>query len=584
MATTALEDFWDTSGRVVFLGKWCKRYSRKISWENIDAEVLPSYFEEENAGGLYRYLDAVFERLLFVLHKQMNKIHKTDFSARYWRIIIGPWLILYIHLMYDRYRSLKHFVEVYPDFTSICLDKESFRIPKDTMHFAVHSKNDDFNLQIYSAILSWLGYEFPVKSLEISVPDVSRYLTGKNKLSKKLLKYASKLACRILNNKGRVFLRGTYFPSLALFKLIFKTKGTVWPCIYDYHALADYPLNTGMRETLAGFAFGENEFEKMIASFIHTNIPQSMVEGFDNLRRKAAGELISGPKAIMSAISWWFDDLFQVWAAESGERGTRLLGAQHGGNYGMLAEHLQEDLELKTVDKYYSWGWSRLGARAEVIPMPAPKLSGMKPRARFASKEVLYPLNTYSRYLLFFPWSTDFWDDYFLSQGLFLKHLSEEIVKNLRIRPHRDDLGWDVRERIADMLPGARFEDWDIPFEESLSDSRVFVSDHPLQSTTFIEALSGNKPTVGFYRPLFAANRLRPEAIPYFEQLKACSIIFDDPVKAARQLNSIYGSALEWWNEPQRREAVNNFLRRFGRTSSDWLMEWSEEIAKTANS
>lgn len=584
LATTAIEDFWDASAYVVFLGKWCKRHNRKNSWQNINCEVLASYFEEKKGCEMYCYLDTVFERLLIVLHKQMNAAHGTDFSLRYWRIILGPWLILYIHVMYDRYRSLKHFIGVYPDFSSICLDQGCFLIPKDTMYFAVHSKNDDYNLQIYSSILSWLGYRLPTKKLKISTPDVSIYLTGENKLLKKVLKYTYKLISGVLSSKDQVFLRGTYFSNSSLFKLIFKTRGTVWPCLYDYQTLPDFPIDYEKREILGRFDFGENEFEKMIATFIHNSMPQSMVEGFNFLRQRVNSELISEPKAIMSAISWWFDDIFQIWSAESGEKGIKLLGVQHGGNYGMLESHLQEDLELKAVDKYYSWGWKRDRARTEVMPMPAPKLVESKTKVFNPSNEILYPLNTYSRYLLFFPWSTDFWENYFLNQGLFLRHTSDEVRKHLRIRPHRDDLGWDAKERIAEIIPDLRFESWEVAFKDSLNNSRIFVSDHPLQSTTFIEALSSNKPTIAFYRPEFAANKLRPDAVAYFEQLKENAIIFDDPVKAADQLNLIYDSAAVWWNQPKRQEAVKNFLYRFGRTSPAWLPEWSEEVSNVIKS
>ncbi len=193
LATTAIEDFWDTSYPIVFLGGWCKRYSRKKFWENIVSETLTSYFEEKKGREIYRYLDTVFERLLFTLHKQMNQIHGTNFSIRYWRIILGPWLCYYVHVMYDRYKNLEHFTRLYPDFTSICLDKKCFLIPKDTMHFVNHIKNDDYNLQIYSNILFWLGYKLPTKRLTVAIPNVGMYFTGEGSWLKNILKHTREL-------------------------------------------------------------------------------------------------------------------------------------------------------------------------------------------------------------------------------------------------------------------------------------------------------------------------------------------------------------------------------------------------------
>jgi putative transferase (TIGR04331 family) len=307
-------------------------------------------------------------------------------------------------------------------------------------------------------------------------------------------------------------------------------------------------------------------------------MPKNMVEGFSLLREKVRNEFIPAPKAIMSSISWWFENVFQVWAADSAEKGTMLLGVQHGGNYGIAKDLCQEDIELSIVDRFYSWGWKRFDSCTEVIPMPAPKLVKSKKKSSKSSEEVLYVLASNPRYLCQFPWSTDYWENYFFNQALFISHLSELVMSRLRIRPHREDFGWDVKDRIKDLFPKTRIEGWDIPFLASLNNCSVYICDHPLQSTTFIESLINNKPTILFYNPTFAANTVRDEAVELFEQFKSSSIIFDDPISAARHLNSVYGSIDSWWNEPERQRAVKRFLDRYGKTSSTWLQEWSGEI------
>ena len=41
IVTTALEETWpDDKQSVLFLGEWCRLYSRKHRWEKMDAEVL----------------------------------------------------------------------------------------------------------------------------------------------------------------------------------------------------------------------------------------------------------------------------------------------------------------------------------------------------------------------------------------------------------------------------------------------------------------------------------------------------------------------------------------------------------------
>ena len=579
LATTALEDFWDPSYPVVFLGKWCKRYSRKKFWENISSETMASFFKENKVNKTYLYLNTVFERLLFVLHKQMNQVHGTDFSIRYWRIILSSWLLNYVHVMYDRYINLKNFIGLYPDFTSICLNKECFIIPKDSLYYTLLTNNDDYNLQIYSNILFWLGYKLPAKRLTIAIPHLGIYLKAERRSYKKILKFAYELVCKTFQNKHQVFLRNTYFSYSALFKLILKTKGAVWPCIYGYEDLPDFSIDQEARGILGSFDFGENEFEKILASFIHFDMPQSMIEGFNYLKKRVSDDFISEPKAIMSGISWWYDNSFRIWAAESAEKGTLLLGVQHGAGYGVFKNLFAESVELGIVDRFYSWGWNFHDFHTKIIPMPATKLVGVKKAKIRPNNEILYASTIIPRYLSWFPWSIDYWEKYFLNQTLFLSSLSESTLSQLRFRPHREDLGWDAQDRIRDSFPQLKIESWDIPISKSLSNCSGFICDTPLQSTIFVEALMNNKPTVAFYNPNFTANPIKDEAMDILSQLKENSIVFEDPLTAAKQLNSVYGSIESWWNEPKRQEVVRNFLYKFGRTSSTWLKDWSEEIS-----
>ena len=84
----------------------------------------------------------------------------------------------------------------------------------------------------------------------------------------------------------------------------------------------------------------------------------------------------------MSAIGWYFNEEFKMFAAESAEQGVVLVGVQHGGGYGMLEYLFQEDYELSITDKYFSWGWTRNDCHAKVVPVSATKLIKEKVRKR----------------------------------------------------------------------------------------------------------------------------------------------------------------------------------------------------------
>jgi putative transferase (TIGR04331 family) len=483
--------------------------------------------------------------------------------------------------MYDRYKNIKKFTGLYPEFYTLCLSKDCFVVPKDSLDYTLLIGSDEYNLQLYSSILTWLGYSFPEKSLSVNAPELGVYVTGNAVLRRKILKDVCSLACKALPVRGKVLFRHTYFSKPALMRMVLRSGGAIWPCFEGYTGLPEFSPDQSMRSKIVDPAFGEDEFEKMLASMVGRDIPGSMVEGFGFLREESRRKLPSGPKAIMSGISWWYDNLFRVWVAGSAEEGSLLLGVQHGAGYGVHKELFAESVELGIVDKFYSWGWERQGCHAEVVPMPSVKLSCLKKKRKHSSG-ILYATTVAPRYLCWFPWSIDNWEQYFANQQLFLAALSQEAMSRLRVRPHREDLGWDVLERIRDKFPQIMIEGWDKPINKSLNGCSVYVCDMPLDSTIFTEALTMNKPTVAFYGTILLANPLTNEAEQILERLKSVSIVFDDPLKAARHLNSILGREQEWWNESQRQDAVRGFLNRFARGSSVWLKEWSKELADVA--
>jgi putative transferase (TIGR04331 family) len=238
-----------------------------------------------------------------------------------------------------------------------------------------------------------------------------------------------------------------------------------------------------------------------------------------------------------------------------------------------------EDHETAIVDRYYSWGWERKDCAAEVIPFPASKLVGRKKVGASNLKNgILWATTSEPRYLVHFSLLPKFFHEYLSLQGRFAKTLHPKIVSALRLRPHREDLGWSVAERIRDCIPGVTIETWDVPFHESLARCRLYICDH--FSTTFAEALAANKPVILFWDP--QTNRLRPEAQPYYDLLRKTGILFDTPESAAATVNQIYDDVETWWNDPERQSAVETFCERFARNTPDAVELWAAEFKQIA--
>ena len=71
---------------------------------------------------------------------------------------------------------------------------------------------------------------------------------------------------------------------------------------------------------------------------------------------------------------------------------------------------------------------------------------------------------------------------------------------------------------------------------------------------------------------------LRPQAQPFYDELRKVGILHDLPESAATLVNEIYDNPLDWWMEPERQSARKHFCNQFALTSDDWLRDWKNEL------
>lgn len=577
LATTALEDFWDTRRPLIFLGDWCKLYTRRHVWQpSEDRTLLSPWRDRERLFQAYQYVSQLYERVLPALADALNSIHGTSLSHRYWRIILGSWLQAYLSAVYDRYIGISEAFSSHPLATTIGLSGESHATPASTLDFLLRLNTDHYNLQLYTRILEGLGHRFPTRPLE---PPVTSHPPANSPSLKEQVRKATLLAQRgwlNLQKDRSIILKDSYFCRKDELLLFLKTRGKVWPNISLPSPLAPLPSDRHLRAQLNSVFTPENEFERLLGEFLPQDIPSAFIEGLPLIQADASRNYPISAKAIFSSNSWHYDETFKQWAATLAEHGTLLLGAQHGGNYGSPAAFPMEDHEISITDKYFTWGWSRSDFPTKVLPkLPAPKLSAIKSIGASNNKKgILLVLTTRPRYLVRFPLDTEAAIERLQWHPRFAGTLSDETRNDLTIRVFDVEHGWHIAERWKDFLPSVRIEKTDIPFLESMERCRLYVCDH--HGTTYTEALAANKPTILFWNPLL--NELRPEASAYFQALRAAGILYDTPEDAAHAVNNIYPDVARWWNDPARQSAREQFCEHFAHTVPNSVDLWAHEF------
>lgn len=572
LVTTAIRDFWPTSKNLILLGDWCQTNSLDILDDpKAKYEVMQSpYHHQKDATSMAsKEVREIYECLLPQLVNKLNLVHQLQLSERSWRIIIGPWLLFYICSVFDRLNHINQAIKLYGDFETITLAAPCFITPIDTLDAVLNLKSDFYNLQIFTKILKIKKVNTPTKV----------YVAKKSPSRRKSL-VSQLISCISINTnkiisifRGDVYFRHSYFPKLIEFNFFIRNLGKV---LFSWHHETQtlrVNLDTQKRKLLTDLHSGNNEFDLCIKHMLPEDIPLCFIESFNVIKDKTRYYYPKRIKKIFSSNAWYWDESFKYWAAISAESGTLLYGIQHGGVYGSYQYNMSEEHELSLVDKFYSWGWQ--ASIDKVMPLPATKLiRSIKRKADKKLKKILWVGTFNNKYFVQYPFLPYLNTEYFAEQISFVNNLSPEVLNKLVHRPHAESVALGYLDQLKVASQNLSIELWNVNFKESLESCSLFVSDH--NSTTFLEALSLNIPTILFWN--VNSIELKDSAKPYYNALVEQGILFSSGEDAAKAINSISDDIEGWWSVTSRQAAVKSFCNEFCNTSENAMSIWEKEI------
>ncbi len=558
LITTALEETWHDDEHVLFLGEWCKTYSRKDYWSRMDAEVLAYHWDDRaKLFNDYQYLQDFHERLLQNLTIQLNQAHSVNHSLRYWRILIGPWLGNFVQMLFDRWTSIQQAVSQYELSSTIILTGyEEAMVPNDMNDFIRLYAGDEWNHHIYSSILEKFTSVTCIKQARQNMKGFKRPIskTGWRCWTKRNLIECYCRIMRSLSSEFDAFLLTTYLPfreEIGLYRRL-KQLPQRWNSVSPEQVAVD---ETQRRWIVKG----ENllEFEAFASTIIPQQIPTAYLEGYGQLVKKANDlPWPKTPKLIFTSNSFASDDIFKAWAADKVEYGTPLIIGQHGGHYGVGRWSFIENHEIAISDCFLSWGWAD---PEEPKVKPVGQLTATRPLGvRHAENReallVTCAVPKYSYYMYSIIVSRQYLD-YFGDQCEFVAALPNNIRRNLTVRLHSEDFGWKQVLRWHDRFPTIRLDVGRTNIKDLIRKSRLFIATY--NATTFLESFSMNVPTVIYWNTNHW--ELRDSAIPYFNELKRVGIFHETADSAARHVATIWENVDSWWSSNE----VQVVLKRF---------------------
>lgn len=571
LVTTALEDFWQPDQKIVFLSEACRLFSRREYWSGLDAVVLDYVWKDSaQLATAQNYLPGVCDHCLDVLSGWLNQVHRTNFSTRYWQIIIGPFVFFYTHALYDRYVSLLNAFSRYPDVRTLGLHTDEYLTPISTLEFVEMVANSDrYNLQLYTQIINEIRPSLIVyqrlRSIKQNASPDRQAQGARESLQAWLKRSLVALNNRFLANAPVTLYAGTA-PVKERLRISFCSKGVVWSIFNPGKQKdASLPVDRCLRTGLAG-QISQDPFIRILLKSLIVNFPVQFLEAYPGLVRSASANFCRKPKCIASDIGWYFDEPFKAWAAKRAEEGCKLVAVQHGGAYGDALYSFHESHEKRIADAFISWGWQD---GSKVVPLPSLRLAG-RSRCRSTNlKNILWTSTALPRYNDPF---THTHLEYLEMEFKFVENLEQRVIDDLLLRLYVYDYGWSTKERWHARFPALKLQE---PrqarnFGQVLAGCRLYVGDNPY--TTFLEALALNKPTLLFWSNQRACHRA--VSLPYYDQLRQAGIFHDTPESAAQKLNTIYPCIEEWWQQGAIQDARAAFCERFARTSDQWIKSW----------
>lgn len=477
----------------------------------------------------------VFRQVLDQVATNLNEIHSVNYSTRYWNIFLGAWLQQFVDMVMIRLRDQSKLTHM----TAVA----SKTNPANSLReFNQNAKSFVFIESLNADVFS------PISALQTSN---SFSVSIKNDPEDKRKKV----------NLGRTFSTATYLPRTK--EVLLQLRYGRLPKGLNNSQMPSKACNHQQRALICKTNRSVSENAEIVLDLLPKYMPCAYVEGFNSFfKTQKPWKSNRFPRVIFTANRHLYDDAFNFWTALAVESGSRLVLAQHGGNYGISEfPSFSERHENLIADRYITWGWDSLSTtfKGFALPLIGRVLHSSQPNGSLLV--VTDQLWKYPRSIFSDMSESSTYLDHLKST---LNGLQPEIRQNALLRIHHAHQ--DAASSQIDWwnlhAPDIKQDLGDINFETRLNDSRLLLIAH--NGTSIPEAIALNAPTIITWSDSYMKVRKSAEAV--FDALEAAGVFHRTPESAASFINSIWNDVDGWWNSPATIEARKQFTDQYART------------------
>ena len=550
------------------LGHWCCYYKQNSKSFFNDKVLSHPWNKFATFQRDYKEIQKIYETSLLTMQEILNKLFNKNYSLRYWRILIGPWLNAIISIYYEKKLLINRSKKIKKAKIIRFKFKREDHIPYSTQDFIARTSSDEWNYYFFLDILqNSLNEKFKFKEINLFLkPKIKK----NNTQNKSYFNFLS-----IFNSK-KIFLFNTYLNKKDQIYLAFKN----FFFFKSYFSVNDEKcrLDLNLRNTLIEILKKKKKKNFNLLKLIILNIPKNFLENFiKNEKIISTSFLPRYPKIIFTSAI--VNDSQRQYIATCIEEGTKLVYGQHGGNYGNLRMNFSQDHECKISDKYISWGWKEKNNKIKNLGtfLDIKKINRQLDDKYKCYEKLFIVTRGERKYIA--NLQSSFYDigneHYYFFKFLpkIISSVTKAIQKKIVVRTL--NTGWlqswnfekylndKFKNLIIDGRPSRSI------YENYLNQSKLVVS--TIFSTVFFECMLANIPVI-----LVLPSKkimLNNKTIKIFNKLKIANIYFSDLNSATKFINNNWDNIDKWWNSKKTQKTILIFNKNFNKKNDNLRVE-----------
>lgn len=564
LVTSGIEETFDQNNNNIILGEWCLRDFNEIS--KFKTKKIKFHWESsEKKKRDYDYLEDLYYRILNSLVESLNNYHSVKKNQRYWHIIIGPFLLNVLQILWDKWESVNYALDNEKiNETRIIKVKDQDLVPLDFKEFFLEKNNHFLNHIIYSEIINFLQPK-SLKIINIKYKKSFAYNNSNFNYKKKFsIKKMADFILKLIFKNKIVFYKNNIVKE-NLIKLNIKLNQI--PRLY-YELDQNIEIEKNLQRNNFEIKFVEkNNFEKFLRKKLTKLIPISYLEGYEYILKKT-NKIKLNPKIICTAMGHTIDDFFKVWSAEKVEKGTKYIVTDHGG---YIDDKQNFSSWSNFSDTYLRWNYKDEKNILQISPgilFKKYKPISLKNRKLLliAGTANLYPNKIQSA-----PISQEILEDVKNWKKLY-ENLQIDMKKVFKIRTHPSD-PWKIKEDLIKKY-GKKIISTEKKFEKDVESSKFIINTN--FSTSFFETMHSGVPNIILAKQSYFY--LSDKKKDFLKGLLENNVLFEDPIKAHIHLKNIWMDPLEWWNSEKIIEIKKRFHDLCFIKNDDYLNTWKNHF------